>query len=92
MATNRELLPKCQVSSGEKADEFVEKVPKTKLDKLPEVAISYRLQVFAREKNTVTSLCAREEHTLITPTPDPTTHPQTDLTCGTTKGGEPWAQ
>ena len=47
---------KCQESKEKKADESVEKVPKTKLDKLPEVAISYRLQVFAREKTAIPSV------------------------------------
>ncbi len=41
---NREL------SARYKAYVFVKKVPKSKFDKLPEVAISYRSQVFAREK------------------------------------------
>ncbi len=44
------MLRNSQVWSREKAHELVEKVPKTQLDKLPEVAIFYRLQVFAREK------------------------------------------
>ncbi len=48
-----EMLGKSQLWSWEKADEFVEKVPKIKLDKLPEVTISYRLEVFAREKRII---------------------------------------
>ncbi len=42
----------CQVLSEQKPHEFVEKVPNQELDKLPEVVISYRLQVFALEKRT----------------------------------------
>ncbi len=46
------ITEKCQVLSEQKPHEFVEKVPNQELDKLPEVVISYRLQVFAREKKT----------------------------------------
>ena len=40
----------------EKAHEFLEKIPKTQLDKLPEVTRFYRLQVFARDKRNNTIL------------------------------------
>lgn len=40
----------CQVSSSAKCDISAIKIPKIILDKRPEIVISYRLQVFAREK------------------------------------------
>ena len=47
---DRRKEEKCQVLMLEKAYECVEKVPKNKVDKLPEDVISYRLQFAAREK------------------------------------------
>ena len=45
------ITERCQVSSGEKAYEFVEKVLIINLDILPEVVISYRLQFAAERRN-----------------------------------------